>query len=272
MKSRLQSLPSLLTAFVIAAMWWHGPIAQLAHYHEFADQSSWLGISHAADVVSNLGFALVALFGMFHLYSARSAHNDGTSGKNSAGYLAYCLFAVSLLLTTFCSGYYHLAPDDARLFWDRLPIALACAGLLAAVRAETRNATLNAKLNAKQGGASGGTEALRDLVLLAGVAVFSVCWWQQTGDLRPYLLLQALTLLLIPLWQTIYQAAGKDRIAFGVAILLYVAAKIAELEDATVLMHLKWISGHSLKHLLATAAAAVIVVRLVLRGRERQAA
>ena len=54
----------------------------------------------------------------------------------NAGRHGYRLFLVGLLLTAFGSGLYHLAPDNARLVWDRLPIALACAGLLAAVRAE----------------------------------------------------------------------------------------------------------------------------------------
>ncbi|MDM5181921.1 hypothetical protein PO883_32625 [Massilia sp. DJPM01] len=32
-------------------------------------------------------------------------------------------------LTAFGSSWYHLAPDDTRLVWDRLPIALACVSL-----------------------------------------------------------------------------------------------------------------------------------------------
>ena len=49
---------------VVGAMaLWHGPIAQLPNYHAFADQSARYGIPHFADVISNLGFALVALWG-----------------------------------------------------------------------------------------------------------------------------------------------------------------------------------------------------------------
>ena len=88
----------------------------------------------------------------------------------------------SLFLTAIGSAFYHLDPSDMRLVWDRLPIALACAGLLAAVRAETH---------------SHRSDALTTF-LLAVAAVLSVMWWDITQDLRPYLLIQTLPLVLIP--------------------------------------------------------------------------
>jgi len=39
----------------------------------------------------------------------------------------YWLFLIGLLLTAFGSSFYHLAPNNARLIWDRLPID--CLGL-----------------------------------------------------------------------------------------------------------------------------------------------
>ena len=38
----------------------HGPIGQLANYHDFADHTVLFGIPHACDVLSNIGFAIVA--------------------------------------------------------------------------------------------------------------------------------------------------------------------------------------------------------------------
>ncbi len=61
-------LPYLVALLVIAAMVLHGPIAQPAAYHQFADQRLWLGMAHAADVLSNLGFALVGTFGILQLW------------------------------------------------------------------------------------------------------------------------------------------------------------------------------------------------------------
>jgi hypothetical protein len=164
------------------------------------------------------------------------------------------LFLISLVLTAIGSSFYHLDPDNSRLIWDRLPIALACAGLLAAVYAES----------------CPNVDGRRTTVLLALFAVVSVAWWYVTeqagqGDLRPYLLLQGLPLLLIPLWQAIGEAPRADRVAFGVAIALYALAKVAELHDRELFAALGWISGHTVKHLLATASAAVLAGRLVWR-------
>ena len=51
------------------------------------------------------------------------------------------------------------------------------------------------------------------------------------NDLRPYLLLQGLALILIPLWQAIHRAPRTDRIAFATAMVLYILAKVAEVLD-----------------------------------------
>jgi hypothetical protein len=183
------------------------------------------------------------------------SHRTG-AWKNDADWPGYRLFLLGLILTALGSAYYHLAPDNARLVWDRLPIALICAGLLAAVRGETQP----------------DADARSTAAWLALFAVASVAWWAYTdqqgqGDLRPYLLLQAPSLVLIPLWQRLYASPRRDRICFGIALLLYIAAKAAEVYDHQIWMALGWISGHTIKHLLATAAAAVLAGALVARTR-----
>ncbi len=247
MKPLRNHLPLFITAILSGAALLHGPIAQLANYHDFADQAMVFGIPHFADVLSNLGFALVALWGWLRLAPA-SRHVDIRNG-----WAGYRLFLIGLFFTAIGSSYYHLAPDNAHLVWDRLPIALACAGLLAGVWGDVREMK-SAMLS----------------TLLAIVAVFSVAWWyftEQTGagDLRPYLLLQALPIVLIPLWQWIHGAPRSERWAFGAALLLYVIAKFAELNDHEIAAALGLLTGHTLKHLLASVATAVIVSRLVRR-------
>jgi hypothetical protein len=241
--------PVLVTGAACIAMLLHGPIAQLAHYHDFADQSVAAGIPHAADVLSNIGFLLVGAWGLAKTWPQRMHPSI------AAAWPGYALFMTALVFTAFGSGFYHLAPDNGRLVWDRLPIALACAGLLAAVRADNVP----------------GADALRAAAWLSACAIASVAWWYVTeqagsGDLRPYLLLQGLPLILIPMWQTIYRAPRADRLAFGTALALYVVAKAAELNDQRLLDALGVVSGHTLKHLLATAAAGVIVARLAARA------
>ncbi|MES2324070.1 MAG: hypothetical protein V4633_17570 [Pseudomonadota bacterium] len=206
-----------------------GPIVQPANYHHFADARALFGIPNAADVLSNIGFLLAGVYGLALMWRAR---------LRNAG---FALFCVSLLLTAFGSSWYHLAPDDARLVWDRLPIALACAGLLGAVV----------------------QQAYPRVTLVAPLAIFgalSVFWWARTGDLRPYLLLQLAPLVLIPLLQWQSGASVGQRRAFGVAIFLYVLAKVFELGDLESFKALGILSGHTVKHILA-ALAAVLIVR-----------
>jgi hypothetical protein len=254
LKRSLVHLPLLVTLSLCSLLLVHGPIAQLQHYHEFADQTVLAGVPHAADVLSNIGFALVAWWGILRLWPMQG------DASLDAGRHGYRLFLAGLLFTSVGSSLYHLAPDDARLVWDRLPIALACAGLLAAVRAECLSKP----------------DSRRDSFLLGLFAVLSVGWWYVSaqngvGDLGPYLLLQCLPLILIPMWQFIYRAPRRDKLAFGCALALYVAAKLAELNDHALLAALGFISGHTIKHLLATAAAAVLVARLIERQQTPQA-
>jgi hypothetical protein len=238
----IRHVPAIITVGMIVILALHGPIAQPAHYHDFADQSVASGIPHAADVLSNAGFALVAIWGWLKLWPRRA------SDRLRAGWPGYRLFLIGLFLTAFGSAFYHLAPDNARLVWDRLPIALVCAGLLAGVRGDVK------------GGSTGDIE----VIVLALYAVASVAWWAITdsmgaGDLRPYLLLQGLPLILIPLWQAIYRCPRTDRIAFAAAMGLYIVAKVAELLDHEIAVAFGFVSGHTLKHLIATAAAAAVV-------------
>jgi hypothetical protein len=251
----LRSLPAIITIGTIVALALHGRIAQLPHYHDFADHSALFGIPHAGDVLSNAGFALVAIWGWLSLWPHRA------SEQLRAGWPGYRLFLIGLLLTAVGSAAYHFAPDNAHLIWDRLPIALVSAGLIVGVRGDTQP----------------GLRTNIEAIALALYAVASVAWWvwtDSTGadDLRPYLLLQILPLILIPLWQAIYHAPRTDRIAFASAMALYVVAKGAELLDHEIATATGFVSGHTLKHLIATAATAVVVWALTRRAaRTRRA-
>ncbi|MDP2822300.1 MAG: hypothetical protein Q8O52_06430 [Sulfuritalea sp.] len=249
MKTLHRHLPLLVTVMLAGAALFHGPIHQPDGYHDFADQALRFGVPHFCDVSSNLGFALAAFWGWVKLSPAR-AHSDLRHG-----WAGYRLFLVGLFLTALGSSWYHLAPDNASLVWDRLPIALACGGLLAGVLGDV-----------------GRQDCGKLAAWLALAAVASVAWWYFTdlsgaGDLRPYLLLQVLPILLIPLWQWLYKAPARDRMAFGGALAIYVVAKIAEVNDHQIAAVLDPVTGHTLKHLLATMAAALIVGRLTVRVR-----
>ncbi len=244
MNPAIRCLPLLAMLGLALMMTIHGPIAQPAHYHHFSDARTIGGLPNAADVLSNLGFAIAGIWGLLCCRNARDESMEAFSP-------GYRLFLLALVLTAAGSSYYHLQPDDARLVWDRIPIALACAGLLAA----------------EHGKSTGSEYGMRNTFALAIAGVCSVLWWNVTGDLRPYLLMQALPLVLIPLWQWVHGMPRTERQAFGLAILLYVLAKAAELLDHQIMALSGLISGHTLKHLLATAAAFTIVAARVTRSK-----
>ena len=81
-----------------------------------------LGVPNAMDVLSNLPFIIVGLIGLYLTLRNRSQ-------SPQQRYALLVLFA-GLFLTGLGSGYYHLAPDNRRLLWDRLPMTIAMAGFL----------------------------------------------------------------------------------------------------------------------------------------------
>jgi hypothetical protein len=237
----LRVLPSALLFALVVAWLAHGPVHQLAAYHAFADRRALAGIPNAADVLSNLAIAAAGLWGLWLTRTRAARVALGTAWPG------FALFFTALALTALGSGYYHWAPDNARLVWDRLPIALACAGLIAGARAAT--------VAPRQGPWA--------VAALAALAVASVQWWTWTDargfdDLGPYLLFQAAPVVLVPFWQASARSSPRERWLFALAILLYALAKAAEMADRAVLDALG-VSGHTLKHLFAAAAAFALV-------------
>jgi hypothetical protein len=240
----------------------YGAIPQYDGYHAFADTRMVFSVPNAMDVLSNMAFGLTGLIGLglalvsfgrrsrqvalLELSKLSEVSGVETTNRWQAKDIAYLVFTLSIFVTSFGSAFYHWAPDDGRLFWDRLPIAFACASLLAAVHIEAKNIRQISL-------------AIVYVFTMLLLALISVLWWRHNGDLRLYLALQLLAILLIPLWQTIYPTASQTRIIFAIAVGLYVVAKIAESLDAVILTYTGFISGHTIKHLLASAAAALII-------------
>ncbi|MFM8899980.1 MAG: ceramidase domain-containing protein [Burkholderiales bacterium] len=239
----------LLMALV---MWLHGPIQQWASYHHFADVHTLWGMPNAANVMSNLPFLLIGMWGGLAMWRQRQAHPNP-----NPSFHAWCVFAFSIACTCFGSAYYHWAPDNATLWWDRLPIAWACASLSVALLAE--------RVNPRFG---------RPWLLFAAVtiATLSVFYWWWTlapqgklpgGDLRPYLFVQFLPMLLVLLLFGMKLAAQHSQAipasAAWWALGLYAIAKLLEIGDHAVLESLHFIGGHPLKHLFAAAGAAMLM-------------
>jgi hypothetical protein len=217
------------------------PIPQPADYHAFADARPWLGVPNFQNVASNAPFLLVGAMGLAALRRATSL--DASLRR------AYAAFFVAVAAVAFGSGWYHLAPTNESLFWDRLPMSLAFGAICAALVGETLSPDLGRAL----------------LAPLVAVSAGTVVWWRVTeelgrGDLRPYVLAQSLPLIWI-----VALVAPKPRRADGTrdyALLVawYAAAKLLEEFDVEVYRATgEAVSGHALKHLAAAAGAGQLV-------------
>jgi hypothetical protein len=150
-----------------------------------------------------------------------------------------------ILLTGFGSAYYHLHPNDGTLFWDRLPMTLGFAAILAAVVEE--------RIDAR-----GGALLLRPLV---AIGIFSLLLWRWTDDLRLYVWAQFFPFLTVILILRLFPAKLTGTSYWIIATALYALAKLLEYYDAAIFSVGSIVSGHTLKH-LAAAAACFAVLRL----------
>lgn len=224
----------------LAILLFFPPLAQSQAYHAFADQRSWHGLPNATDVLTNLPFLLAGIFGLREAW-----HQPATPLR-----AAWLAFFGGVSLVALGSGYYHLAPSDASLVWDRLPMTFAFTSLFAAVLGETMDPYL-------------GRRALYP-ALLGGV--LSVFWWQHHGDLRPYFALQLLALVGLPTLLVVFRRSGEGRSWLVAGLGCYTLAFAAEQSDRAIFALTGGIvAGHSLKHCLA--AIACIAVAAMFRSR-----
>jgi hypothetical protein len=227
------------------------PFSQDPAYHRLADTRDWLGVPNAANVLSNAGFLLVGALGLRFL--ARREAGDGRF-REAAERWPYAVFFGGLLLTGLGSAYYHWAPGNPRLAWDRLPLAITITGLLDAVVAERIGVRIALRL-------------LGPLVALAALSVGYWAWTEQrgAGDLRAYALVQFFPLMAIPLmlwWLPTRYSAGAGLLA---AAAIYALAKVPELTDGAIFRATGVVSGHTLKHLLAALSGYAVLLMLERR-------
>jgi hypothetical protein len=218
------------------------PIPQDPAYHRFADTRPLGAVANGWAVLSNLPFALVGLWGLRRVLTAPV----GTSAPfvESRERWPYALFFTGVALTGIGSGYYHWAPDNARLVWDRLPMTIGFMALLASIVAERVGVTAGI--------------VLLPVLLLAGAG--SVAYWYAgessgAGDLRPYALVQFAPAALIPLMLWLFPARYTHGGYLVAAIVMYGAAKLFEALDGVIFSMGHLLSGHTLKHLTAALAA-----------------
>lgn len=245
----------LSVAAIIAVFLFVAPIPQDPAYHNFSDTRMLFGIDNFWNVASNLPFLLVGAAGLFYVHR----HSDAVcvSGLEPA----YRVFFIGIFLTAFGSGYYHLAPGNNALVWDRLPMTIGFAGLFSIIVGEFVSVRA----------------AKRLLLPLLVVGIASVEYWAWTeargaGDLRPYAIVQFLPMLLIPVILLSYRPVTGTARYFWWMFAFYFAAKLLEQFDAAIFTVGHLISGHSLKHIAAALTPAAFLYALTLRRHDNRGA
>jgi hypothetical protein len=207
----------------------HGHRHLHAHGHPFADARSWLGIPNAADTLSNLPFALLAVW----TWRVARREADGVARQ------AYVLLATGLLGTAIGSSLYHLWPSAWTLVLDRAGMVLAFAGVLVLASAQRFSRAL-------------GDALLRGLPPLALIAAVLPAW---PGWLLPWLLVQGGGMVWVLAMACRKPLQGSPRLGWGWLIAGYALAKLLEAGDLAIYEATgQLVSGHTLKHLVAAAA------------------
>ena len=234
---------AVLVTLVLGSLFWMlslAPIAQDAAYHSFADTRKFGGIPNVLDVLSNLPFLLVGGWGL------RFCLRTGPGAVRSV----WAVFFAGAGFVGFGSAWYHWNPTNASLVWDRLPMTIAFMGLFVAVLGEYVSNRLVTLL----------------LVPAVALGIASVLYWHWTDDLRPYVWVQFFPLLTVPAVMILFRSNYSHRWLLPVALGLYVLAKVAEFNDLAIFRGTReFVSGHSIKHLLAAAGCYCILLMLQKR-------
>uniref|UniRef100_Q01NA9 Alkaline phytoceramidase n=1 Tax=Solibacter usitatus (strain Ellin6076) TaxID=234267 RepID=Q01NA9_SOLUE len=240
---RIALFPALAVLAVLVLLF-VPPIAQDAGYHNFADQRTLFGIPYFWNVVSNLPFLLVALWGLRGLRSK-------TAFEETWERVAYGIFLFGIALVAFGSSYYHARPNNDMLVWDRLPMTIGFMSLLSIAIGERISSRAGRML----------------LFPLIAVGIASVLFWQSSGDLRFYGFVQFYTLLALPLMVALFPPRYTGTGGLVALAAFYVVAKLLESFDHTI-GRVIVTGGHPWKH-VAAAIGVLCYVISVERRRPR---
>jgi hypothetical protein len=241
----------LLVIVLAAAVYLLPPIPQDTAYHAFADNRTLFGIPNCLNVISNTAFLLVGGAGLIYLATGIPP------GGMPEFMTAYRVFFAGMLLVGIGSAYYHLAPDNGTLVWDRLPMTLSFMAFFSVLIGE--RVSVNS-----------GVRLLWPL-LLAGV-VSVLYWWlteeRGSGDLRLYILVQFLPMVAMPLLLLFYKSPFGGDGWIWLVFVAYAVSKLAELGDEFLFELTGLVSGHTLKHVLAVASGIFFLCALHYRRRQ----
>ncbi|RPI25229.1 MAG: alkaline phytoceramidase [Acidobacteria bacterium] len=240
-----------VTLIALAATFAFPAVPQATGYHSFADKRIFVGVPNSLNVLSNLPFTLVGLIGVVGLVQPRRRNALFLDPRESLPYFA---FFAGVFLVGLGSSYYHLFPSNESLIWDRLPISIVLVAFACSQIAE--------RVSPKTG--------LILLPPLIGLGIGSVLYWKLTellgqGDLRPYGFIRFFPMILVPLLVWLFPTRYTQSRRLILALSLFAGSSLLEALDEAVLQVVGFISGHTLKHLLAAGSAYLVWQMLRLR-------
>lgn len=219
---------SSMVAFL--AMLFSGPIKQDANYHFFADERLMYDVPNFWNVVSNFPFIIISLIGVTIV---KSRPKNAFKELNLSCYV----FFIGIFFTGIGSAYYHWHPTNQTLVWDRLPMTISFMAFFSILIGDT--ISLKA-----------GKQILWPLIL---IGVMSIIYWVCLGDLRLYVMVQFLPVILTPIILLLYSSQSNSAKYFWTMVGFYAFAKLFESCDHET-FYASGISGHSIKHLFAGLA------------------
>ena len=236
------SVLAVVAALLVPAM--PQPLA----YHDFADHREVFGVDNFLDVASNIAFFLVGVVGLVVTLGRRARF------QFSIERWPYVIFFVGVLFTAAGSAYYHLAPDNETLFWDRLPMTIAFMALVSSQIVD--------RINIRAG------LALLLPMLMLGAA--AVVYWRVTehagaGNVMPYGILQGYSMVILLLMAALTPSRYSRGNDLYWVFAWYSLSKLLETFDAEVLGLGRMVSGHTLKHLAAAIAPVAVCLMLTRR-------
>ncbi|MBT8233334.1 MAG: hypothetical protein HKO66_14220 [Saprospiraceae bacterium] len=243
----------IFTVFLIfvSILLYLDPIPQDVEYHDFADQRKLFGIPNFWDVMSNLPMFFLGSYGLYISFTNYAKRPD-FAAKQIPFVLCY-----GILLTCFGSAYYHWAPDNDTLVWDRLPMTLMFMPIFSLLIYDFVDRKL-------------GQIAFYILVPLG---IFSIFYWQYTesigaGDLRPYVFIQFFPMVIAPFILWLYPKKTKYVRYIIFIIAWYIVAKICEYYDDAIFDLLGFWSGHTIKHLIGGISLFYVLKLIVAWEKE----
>lgn len=214
----------IITFLAFLSLFFTQRIPQDRMYHNFIDHINILTIPNFWNVVTNFFYLFFGLIGL--RYALKQKHT-----QSIIIYSATCFVFVG-------SSYYHLAPSNDTLVWDRLPMTVVFMSFLSIIISDFISQNRGKQL----------------FFPLIFIGISSVFYWDYTelnnaGDLRFYFLIQFLSLALIFLIILGYYSEFKRNLY--IVLGLYFLAKIAEIIDIQLYENIG-LSGHSIKHIISS--------------------